>query len=127
MAGYTSTDPCHAVRLSVTSAVQCRAGVVGASVAGAPYDSLLYGVYIQLNATAANVTIAGMQDQAGAAQNLLITGLTTQDYFWMPPAPILNNFGAFVFTASIANLVWIFTRAYVGPEAPTAGQYQIHP
>ncbi|MGO9935143.1 MAG: hypothetical protein ACLPV8_25475 [Steroidobacteraceae bacterium] len=126
MAGYTSVDPCHGTRLSVATAVQCKAGVLG-GVAGIPYDTVLFGVYLQLNATAVSVTIAGLNDQAGVAQNLLISGETTTDYFWMPPAPILNSFAAFVFTASIANLVWIFTRPYYGPESPTAGGYVINP
>jgi hypothetical protein len=125
MAGYTSTDPTHGTRLSVATAVQCKAGVVGASSAGVAFDTLLYGVYVELNATAASVTIGGMNDQAGVAQNLLITGEVATDYFWMPPAPILNSFGPFVFQASLANLVWIFTRPYVGPEAPSAGGFEI--
>jgi hypothetical protein len=78
-------------------------------------------VYIQFNATAASLTITGMKDQAGTAQSLLVTGSTTADYFWMPPAPILNSFAAFTFTASIANLIWVFARAYEGPEAPIGG------
>lgn len=124
MAGFTSVDPCHGTRLSVATAVQCKAGILGAAV-GSPYDSLLFGVYLQLNATVVTVTIGGMTDQAGAAQSLLISGETTIDYFWMPPAPILNNFAAFTFQASIANLVWIFTRPYYGPEAPEAGGYAL--
>jgi hypothetical protein len=125
VAGYSSTDPCHGTRLSVATAVNCKAGVVGSVAAGNAYDSVLYGVYIQLAATAATLSVAGMLDQAGAPQTLLISGQVSQDYFWMPPAPILNNQGAFVFTASLANLVWVFTRPYYGPEAPTAGGFEI--
>jgi len=125
MAGYVDLNPMHGTRLSVATAVQCKAGVVGAVPAGAAYDTVLYGVYIQLNATAATLSIAGMNDQAGVAQNKLISGLVAQDYFWTPPVPIVNSFGAFVFTASLANLVWVYTRPYIGPEAPTAGGYAI--
>jgi hypothetical protein len=124
VAGYTSIDPCHGVRLSVATLTQCKAGILGSN-AGAAWDSLLFGVYLEANATAVTLSIAGMADQAGAAQTLLISGETTADYFWMPPAPILNTFAAFTFQASIANLVWIFTRPYYGPEAPSAGQYAI--
>jgi hypothetical protein len=121
MAGYASVDPSHATRLSVATLVNCKAGIVQAANAGAAYDSLLYGVYIQFVAGPPTLTIGGLADQAGAAQNLLISGSTTVDYFWMPPAPILNNFAAFTFTASVANVIWVFTRAYIGPEAPQVG------
>jgi hypothetical protein len=117
LAGYTSTDPIHGTLLVGTSALQCAAGVIGGG-AGAAYDTVLFGVYIPLSATAATVTIAGMSNSSGAAANLLITGETTVDYFWMPPAPILNSFAAFVFTPSATNSIWVFTRAYVGPERP---------
>ena len=127
MSGFTSIDPCKGTRLSVATAVQCRQGILGLLGAGLAYDTELYGVYIQANATAATLTIAGLCDQAGAAQSLVMTGQVTQDFFWLPPAPILNSFAAYVFTASIANVVWVFTRAYVGPEAPAAGLYSIHP
>ena len=107
MAGYTSTDPCHAVRLAVATAVPCKAGILGLT-GGVPLDTALYGVYVQLNATAVTVTIAGLADSAGNAASLLITGETTVDYFWMPPSPILNSFAAFTFTASVAALI-VFT------------------
>lgn len=128
MSGYTSIDPCKGTRLSLATAVQCYAGNINGTTAGRAYDTLLYGVYIQANATACTLSIAGMADQAGAAQTLLMTGQTTQDFFWLPPAPILNSFGPFVFTASIANLAWVFTRAYIGPEAPLGAAFvSIHP
>jgi hypothetical protein len=117
VAGYTSVDPCQGILLQGTAVLNCAAGVIGGA-AGAAYDTVLYGVYIQLNATAAALSIAGLKDNTGAAQPLLITGLTTQDYFWMPPAPILNSFAAFTFTPSVAGKIWVFTRAYVGPERP---------
>lgn len=118
MAGYTSTDPCKGVLLQGTTAIQCAAGVVGTTAAGAPYDSLLYGVYIQFAAGPPVLTIAGMADNTGAAQSLIVSGSTSVDYFWMPPAPILNAFAAFVFTPSVAGKIWVFTRAYIGPERP---------
>lgn len=117
MSGYTSVDPCTGTLLQGVAALQCAAGIIGGA-AGAAYDTLLYGVYIQFAAGPPTLTIAGMQDNAGAPQNLLISGSVTLDYFWMPPAPILNNKGAFVFTPSVAGKIWVFTRAYVGPERP---------
>ena len=118
MAGFISVEPCIGVRLAVATAVQCNAGVVGSASAGIAWDSELFGIYIPSNATAGALTIAGMLDSAGAAQNLVMTGSTSVDFFWVPPAPVVNSRGAFVFTASIANLIWVFTRAYVGPERP---------
>lgn len=115
MAGYTSTDPCRGVLLQGVAALQCKAGIIGGGV-GAVCDTLLYGVYIQFAAGPPTLTIGGMSDSAGAAQPLLVSGSVTLDYFWMPPAPILNNFAAFVFTPSVAAKIWVFTRAYVGPE-----------
>lgn len=117
MAGFTSVDNCQGVLLQGTSALQCAAGVIGATP-GIVYDTSLFGVYIQFNAVAPALTIAGMVDNTGAAQNMLITGSTTVDYFWMPPAPIVNARAAFVFTPSVAAKIWVFLRAYVGPESP---------
>jgi hypothetical protein len=125
MAGYTSTDPSHLTCLAGTTAIQCVAGIVGGTTAGKPYDTVLFGVYIQENATAAVLTIGGLLDSSGNAQNLSISGETGTDYFWMPPAPILNSAGAFVFTPSITHLIWVCTRPYYGPEAPNAGGYAI--
>jgi hypothetical protein len=117
MAGFSSTEPTQGVILSGTSILQCAAGVIG-TVAGAAYDTVLYGVYIPLNATAATLTIGGLRNSGGTAQNLVITGETTTDYFWMPPVPILNMFAAFTFTPSVTNIIAVFLRAYVGPERP---------
>ena len=117
MAGFTSTDPCTGTLLQGVAALQCAAGIIGVTP-GQPYDTVLYGVYIQFAAGPPNLLIGGMLDSAGAAQNLLVSGSATLDYFWMPPAPIINNKGAFVFTPSVAGKIWVFTRAYVGPERP---------
>jgi len=124
MSGYSSSDPGHGVLLVTTSAVQCKAGVLG-STAGAANDTALFGIYIEKNATPVTVTVSGMLNTSGSAANMTITGSSTVDYFWMPPQPILNNAGAFVFTASIASLAWVATRPYYGPEAPNAGGYEI--
>lgn len=114
MAGFTSVDNVHATQLAVITLLQCQAGKIGIT-AGAARDTSLFGVYIVLNGTAVNVLIGGLLDTNGAAANLSITGVTTQDYFWMPPAPILNENGAFTFQASVAAKVWVFTKAYIGP------------
>jgi hypothetical protein len=117
VAGYTSTEPTQGVVLSGTSALQCAAGVIGSN-AGQAYDSVLYGVYVKANTPAAALTVGGLKNSAGSAQNLLITGLTTTDFWWMPPVPILNMFAAFTFTPSISNVISVYLRAYVGPERP---------
>ena len=118
MAGYTSADTVQPVLLEGTSLINCASGVVGSSAAGQSFDSTLHGVYIVKNGTAATVTIGGFTDNTGAAQNLVITGSTTQDYFWTPPNPLLNRGGALTFTPSITGTAWVMTRAYVGPEKP---------
>lgn len=117
MSGYASADAVQPVLLQGTTVVNCAAGVVGTAAAGQAFDSVLHGVYIVGNATPASVSIAGFQDNTGAAQPLLITGLAT-DYFWTPPNPLLNRAGALSFTPSIAAKVWVLTRAYIGPERP---------
>lgn len=98
--------------------MNCQAGVVGAAAAGQAFDSVLHGVYIQLNGVAVTLSVGGFLDSNGAAQPLLISGLTTQDYFWTPPNPLLNRGGALTFTPSVAAKVWVLTRAYIGPERP---------
>jgi hypothetical protein len=118
LAGYTSVDAVQPVLLQGTSLINCAAGVVGSAAAGAAFDSVLHGVYIVLNATAATVTVGGFLDSNGAAQSLLISGQTTADYFWTPPNPLLNRAGALTFTPSIAAKVWVLVRAYIGPERP---------
>jgi hypothetical protein len=117
VAGFTSVDPCTGVLLAGTALLNCKEGVIGATV-GAAYDTLLFGVYIQFAAGPPTLTIGGMADNTGTAQNLLISGSTTLDYFWMPPSPILNNFAAFTFTPSVTLKIWVFTRDYRGPERP---------
>ncbi len=117
MAGFTSIDPCYGTKLAGTSALQCQNGIIGGS-AGQAWDTELFGVYIEFGAGPPSLTIAGLQDNTGAAQNLLITGSTTTDYFWMPPAPIVNSKAAFVFTPSVTLKITVFVRAYNGPEKP---------
>jgi hypothetical protein len=102
---------------TIGSTWQCRAGIIGVN-AGQAYDTLLYGVYIQFAAGPPTLTVGGLSDNTGAAASLLVSGSTSLDYFWMPPAPILNRFAAFTFTPSVSAKIWVFTRAYVGPEAP---------
>lgn len=118
MSGYTSVDAVQPVLLQGTSLINCAGGVVGSAAAGAAFDSVLHGVYIVLNATAATVSIGGFLDSNGAAQSLLISGQTTIDYVWTPPNPLLNRGGALTFTPSIAAKVWVMVRCYVGPERP---------
>lgn len=118
MPGKVGLDPSTGRRLALATVVQCKAGVLGAAV-GAAYDTELCGVYIPLTAvTATTLTIGGFKDSAGAAATLLISGQVSSDVVWTPPEPILNVDGAFTFTASVAQVVFVFLRAYIGPERP---------
>ncbi len=114
MAGFTSIDNVHGTLLQGTTLLNCAKGVIGGA-AGAARDTSLFGVYIQFSAGPPVLTIGGLLDNTGAPQNMVITGNTTSDYFWMPPAPILNENAALTFTPSVAGKIWVFTRAYVGP------------
>ena len=116
MPGFSSADWSTFRLLQGTTLLNCVAGVILATNnAGNVMDTLLLGVYIEANATAATLTIGGFRDTAGAAATMLISGSTTVDYFWMPPAPILNEFAAFTFTPSVAGKIFVATRAYTGP------------
>lgn len=115
MPGSVSLECTHAVRLATATAIQCVAGVLGGATAGKARDTLLQKVLIPANATAVTVTITGLADSAGAAASLVLTGSTTVDTVYNFEQPLLSEFAAFTFTASIANLAWVFTRAYTGP------------
>lgn len=118
MPGKVGLDPSTGRRLALATVVQCAAGVLGATV-GAAYDTELCGVYIPATAGAgATLTIGGFKDSAGAAASLLITGQIATDTVWVPSEPVLNVDGAFTFTASVVQVVWVFLRAYIGPERP---------
>jgi hypothetical protein len=114
MPGFFSQEYVHGVRLATAAAINCSNGLLGASV-GKARDSLLARVFIPLNATAVSVTITGLNDTGGVAASLVLTGQTTVDTTYVFDSPLLNEFAAFTFTASIANLAWVFTRAYIGP------------
>jgi hypothetical protein len=115
MSGYSSPDYSSLRLLASTAATNCAAGILGAATAGKARDTFLLGVYIQFAAGPPVLTIGGLLDSAGNAANLVVSGSTTVDYFWMPPVPILNEFGAFTFTASVAAKIWVALRACTGP------------
>lgn len=118
MPGKVGLDPSTGRRLATAALTQCKAGVLGAA-AGAAYDTELCGVYIPATAVAGTtLLIGGFKDSAGAAATLLITGVVATDTVWMPPQPVLNVDGPFTFTASNAQVVYVFLRAYIGPERP---------
>ena len=102
---------------TISATWQCNAGILGTTV-GQAYDSLLFGVYIQFAAGPPVLTIGGLEDINDTAQSLTVSGSTTLDYFWMPPAPILNSFAAYTFTPTVSGKIWVFMRAYNGPERP---------
>ncbi len=114
MAGFTSIDNVQGTLLQGTVLLNCKAGVIGAS-AGVAQDTSLFGVYIQFAAGPPTLTIGGQFDNTGTAQTMIVTGSTTADYFWMPPAPILNWLAPWTFTPSVAGKIWVFLKAYIGP------------
>jgi hypothetical protein len=119
MPGFSSQEYVHATRLAVATPVTFAAGTVQLATPGAPVakarDTLLHRVFIPLNATAITVTITGLSDSAGVAASLVLTGQTTVDTTVVFDVPLLNEFAQYTFTASIANLAWVFTRDYTGP------------
>jgi hypothetical protein len=104
----------HATLLQGTAALNCAAGIIGGA-AGKARDTELIGIDIAKNATAAVLTIAGLADSSGAAASWMINGLTSADMEVLVPYPLLNEFGAFTFTPSVAGVIWVFTRPYIGP------------
>jgi len=116
MPGQFGLDFSHVTTLQGTSALQCAAGIVGnPGSAGKARDTQLLGLLIRLNATAATLTIGGFGDNTGAAANVLFNGQTTLDVLWHFPNPLLNEFGPMVFTPSVAGIITVFTRPYIGP------------
>lgn len=114
MPGFTSADYVHATLLQGTSPLTFTKGVVGGS--GAARDTEFFGAYIDLHAaTGATLTIGGFSDSAGAAASMVWNGQVTLDAPILLPWPLLNEFGPLIFTPSVAGVIWVFTRAYVGP------------
>lgn len=84
--------------LSGTSAVT----IANSAQAG---DTMLLSVTILKNAGPATATIAGLQDQTGAAQNIVLTGLTTQDVVYAFPNAMINEKGILQVTPSVTLTV----------------------
>ena len=95
-----------ATLLHGTGANAFKAGRVAAG--GVANDSILVGIVIQANGTAVTATVAGFQDEAGAAQNTVFTGSTTTSTFI--PVGALNDKGVLTITASVADKVIVLTR-----------------
>lgn len=129
MAGKIGLVTVHATLLQGTVALNCANGVIGGATAGKAFDTELYGFLIGLHAvTAATLTVGGgLVDSSATIQPLVFNGQITADVpFWFPE-PILNEFGGFTFTPSVAGIIWVFTRQYSGPEAPLPGGFEIRP
>ncbi len=117
MAGVVDLSPVHSTLLQGTSALNCLAGIVGGATGGQVKDTLWYGYFIGKNATAATLTVTGLHDSSATLQSMVLNGSTTADVpFWFPE-PILNEFAGFTFQPSVAGVIWVFTRACVGPDA----------
>lgn len=116
MPGFASLDYVHATLLTGTSPIICADGVLNAT-GGTARDTEFFGWYINLNATAVTLTVTGLGNSANPpiAATWVINGQTTVDDDGWLPWPLLNEFGPFTFQASVSNLVWVYTRAYVGP------------
>lgn len=113
MAGFVGLEFAHGTVLHGTGAVAWAKGLPGAG--GVARDTLLQGVYIKLGAGPATLTITGMGDEAGVARNWVLSGVVATDTWYPFTHPILNEFAAFTFTASVADVVTVFTKAFAGP------------
>jgi hypothetical protein len=115
--GFSSFDVAHGTLIHSTSAVNCVKGVIGGTIAGAANDTLLLGVYIPLHAaTASTMTITGLAGEDGTQRSWLLSGQTAVDSWYLFDYPILNDAAAFTFTASVADSIVVFTRAYTGGQ-----------
>ena len=104
-------DWAHATLLLGTAALNCKAGVIGGA-AGVAGDTEFLGCYIDLNGTAATLTIGGgFENSSGGAAPMVIDGQIASDVPLILPWPLLNEFGPFTFTPSISGVIWVFTRA----------------
>src|SRR5271170_3770612 len=118
MSGYLDLTTTHLTLLQGTAALNCSAGVIGGASVGQTKDTVLYGFIIGLHAaTAATLTVSGaFHDSSNTVQPVTFNGQIALDTpFWFPQ-PILNEFGPMTFTPSVAGIIMVFTRAYVGPE-----------
>jgi hypothetical protein len=107
----------HATRLTGTGVVTCNAGVVGLA-GGKARDTEFLGCYIDLQAGAGAVlTVTGLGDSSSppVAASMVINGQITVDQDFFFPWPLLNEFAAYTFQASVTGVIWVFTRAYTGP------------
>lgn len=101
---------CKATILHGTGAIAFHNGVVGAG--GVANDTILVGLIINNNAAAVTATIAGFQDETGAARNLVFSGDTTALDAGSRFIPIgaINDKAAMTVTASVADTVTVLTR-----------------
>ena len=100
--GYLKTyAPGKTILLSGTSAV----AIGGSAQAN---DMMLLSVTILANGGAAvTATIAGLADQTGTAQNILLTGATATDTNYFFPCGILNGKAALTITPSVTLKVLV--------------------
>ena len=113
MPGFASLDSVHGALLAGTAAITCKAGVFG--TAGAVRDTELFGVIILKNAGPATLTITGLTDNTGTAQNVVLSGGTAADTPYIFPWPLLNAGAAFSLQPSVTLTCLVFVRAYIGP------------
>lgn len=95
--------PGGGVLLATTGAINFVKGVPSASAGLTAGDSVIIGVILLGNATAATLTIAGCGNGAGAAANIVLNqaaALTSSQYV---PLGFVNSVGPLIITASVAN------------------------
>jgi hypothetical protein len=110
MAGYSSQTPGVPTIISVTTPLNFGAGVPG--VAGVTGDTILWGIKIRANATAATLTItSGFRSDIAAndTTHYIFDGTTTQDMWW--PLGWWNSGGPLIVQASIAYMCIVETLA----------------
>lgn len=105
---------CLATLLSGTGAVAFHNGTVQAG--GVANDTILVGLIILQNAASVTATVAGYQDDTGAAANLVFSGDTAalDAASRFIPIGAINNKGALTVTASVASKVIVLTRPATG-------------
>lgn len=84
-----------------------------AGTLGQANDTFVVGILILKNAGPATVTVTGLNNDTGAAANIVLTGLTTQDLY--QPIGCVNASGGFQVTPTVANTIVVF--AGMAPNA----------
>lgn len=101
---------CTATLLHGTGAIAFHNGVVLAG--GVANDTILVGLIMLQNAASVTATVAGFNDESGAAANLVFSSDTAalDAASRFIPIGAINSKGALTVTASVADKVIVLTR-----------------